>query len=558
MMVCFRRTAHAWLAAAALLASAPATADANRGEIVSTTSGNNGPSQTIASNQMQTVPVSGTAATVTLQTVINRVLSTNPQVVQARIRYERAQAIIGEAIAPGRPQVSVGASDTYSSARAFSSGGGGNFSVQPQGFIPTVQDSAFGSLGSTTGSAAVSSISSSTTPLSPGSGSSTQAGSSPVIIPVTPVPVTNATAPAIQIIHARKGTPAAGAFPGTFGNGSQGRLNNYGANGSVTQLIDLFGLVRKNKSVLEQSAAFYLQDERRVANDLALNTKNTFFGALRAQSSLVTAEEQLNNALAVLKNTQIRKDAGAIAEFDVISAQTQVSNARQALINARNSMRVETENLNNLMSMPLDTPISLSRVDPPAQLGSSTGDTEVKAALANRPEIVQSALAQQIAATLVDLNKAGLYPSAGLSSLVAYNPFPSTGQDHYTASIGASINIPLSDGGATRARVRAARLDQQTQQSVRTQLKQNVELEVRTSLANVEDAQALVDADEQGVAQARESLRLANIRYQAGVGTLLEVTNAESNLTTAENNLTTAQFQVQTAYASLLRAEGLR
>jgi outer membrane protein TolC len=67
-----------------------------------------------------------------------------------------------------------------------------------------------------------------------------------------------------------------------------------------------------------------------------------------------------------------------------------------------------------------------------------------------------------------------------------------------------------------------------------------------------------VDANVQAVAEARESLRLANIRYKAGTGTLLEVTNAEADLAVAETNLATAQFQLLTEFASLQRSEGLR
>ena len=128
----------------------------------------------------------------------------------------------------------------------------------------------------------------------------------------------------------------------------------------------------------------------------------------------------------------------------------------------------------------------------------------------------------------------------------------------YDSAVSASLNIPLYDGGATAARVKESHVDEDTERTIRDQLRLNVGLEVRSDYLNVINAQSLIQADAQGVTESRESLRLAQVRYKAGVGTLLEVTNAEANLATAETNLASAQFQLQTAYAALLRAEGTR
>ena len=161
-----------------------------------------------------------------------------------------------------------------------------------------------------------------------------------------------------------------------------------------------------------------------------------------------------------------------------------------------------------------------------------------------------------IARKLVTLAGATLKPTLGFSGTAGYTGtrVGTTPQDTYLLS--AQVAIPVSDGGATQARVRAAQVDLDTQLVTRGQLQQSVELEVRQALSNIFDAQVRASSAQQGVTQAEEAVRLAQVRYQNGIGTILDVTNAQAQLATSRNNLSSAQFDYQTSLAQLVRAEG--
>jgi outer membrane protein TolC len=475
---------------------------------------------------------------------------------------------------------------TYKTTAAASS-----VSVQQPGLsgfgIPTVTDQSSGTLYSST---STSGLTSGVT--SGGAGSSTTLSSTLTIIPVTGAPGSTSTsgssstgtgaitgtgtgnapvngrsvsAPVDALIQKLASATGSGVASSranaqavAAGTGSA-QYNNYAAGISASKVIDVYGLIGISQDVLKSATTFYRIDRDRTANELALTVKNTYFAALRAQANVLTAQEQVNSAQATVNDATIRFNAGAVAEYDVISAKTTLSNANQSLISARNNVTVQKQTLNNLLGQPLDTEFTLVEPALPTLPANFDPKAAVQAAYGKRPEIQQVNLDITIAQRLTKLASAGMKPTFGVGANVNYTGAnPGSDGNYINGALVAQVSIPLDDAGLTRANVRSAREDERTQAIVKDQLTQNIALEVRSALANVVDAQALVAADVEGVRLSRESLRLANVRYQAGAGTLLEVTNAEANLATAEYNLASAQFQLQTAYAAYLRASGLR
>lgn len=340
---------------------------------------------------------------------------------------------------------------------------------------------------------------------------------------------------------------------------TRGNYNNYNARLSVTQYLDIFNLVGTARDVQTITRDFYVLDLQRIANETALSAKNTFFNVLRYQDQVSVQQEQVNFATENLRIAQARFNAGAAAQFDVVTAQTNLANAQNQLIQAQNTLDLTQENLNNLLGIPQDAPLTLQTPAlPPPQ--TPVAPQILQTAYANRPELRQADNNIVIAQKLIKLAGSSLKPTLGLVGSAGYGG-PSavtSGGQHETFSLSAVLGVPLSDGGTARSRERAARIDLETQSVTRSQLRSNVELEVRQALSNVSTAQARITATTQGVAQAQEAVRLSQVRYQNGIGTLLDVTNAQANLAQARTNLSGAQFDYQTALAQLTRAEGGR
>ncbi|MBV9852440.1 MAG: TolC family protein [Armatimonadetes bacterium] len=346
--------------------------------------------------------------------------------------------------------------------------------------------------------------------------------------------------------------------PTGFGAGSSGQHNNYSGRASVTQYIDIFGLLPAARDIERTTRDFYAIDLVRVSNEIALTAKDDFFNVLRDQAQVTVDQQQVAAATENLRITQAKFSAGASPQFDVLTAQVTLSNDQQALSSARNSLNLALANLNNLLGLDPGTPLNLTQpplppLDQPVDLAGSTG-----IALRQRPELRQADNNIRIAQRLVRLAGDTLLPTLGLSANADYAGNVTTGTPHDTYSVSAQLTVPLYDGGYTRSQVRSARVDLQTQLTTRDQLQQNVTLEVRQAYLNIQDAQTRASSATVATQQAAEAARIAGVRYQNGLGTIYDLINAQVQLATAQINELNAQYDYQTALAQLVRAVGSR
>ncbi len=356
------------------------------------------------------------------------------------------------------------------------------------------------------------------------------------------------------------GGDGTGTVPGngTLENGIRGgSSNNYSARISVTQGVDLFKLVPAAQDVETLTRDFYQTDLERVANETVLSVKNTYFNVLRDQAQVRVNEQLVTADTESVRIAQVRFDAGATARYDVLTAQTTLSNAQTQLSSSRNTLTLAVANLNNLVGLSQDVPVTLE--EPPQPPTNQTFDRTAltRTALTARPEVKQADRNITIAERLKKLAGVGLLPSLSIVGSGGYTG-PITTNSHTSYTISAVIAIPLYDGGTTKAKVRTAESDLRTQQITRDQLRQNVDLEVRQALSNINDAQTRAASTGIGASTADEAYRLANVRYQNGIGTILDVVNAQAQLAQAQSNLLNAQYDYQTSLAQLTRAIGGR
>jgi outer membrane protein TolC len=132
----------------------------------------------------------------------------------------------------------------------------------------------------------------------------------------------------------------------------------------------------------------------------------------------------------------------------------------------------------------------------------------------------------------------------------------SANQTSPTRTYGASIRIPVFDGGRREAR-RAESLSVLKQERIRSaDLEKEVELKIRVALDAVDSADAQVHAAEDGLALSNQELEQAERRYKAGVGTSIEVTDAQTRLQRSRENQISAVFNHAIARVDLAAAMG--
>ena len=181
----------------------------------------------------------------------------------------------------------------------------------------------------------------------------------------------------------------------------------------------------------------------------------------------------------------------------------------------------------------------------------------IQTAFNQRPEYLQADVNVILAKKNIRLAHRNLEPymNASISGNYAATS-NSFGQDRGTASVGLGITFPLYDGGATRAQVQSAQSDERGALIQKDQYARGIKAEVQQSVIAVRDADERRTAISRTVSQAQEALRLANVRFQAGVGTQLDVNDAQTALTQAETNQVNAQYDFLGALARLQRSVG--
>ncbi|MGO8670558.1 MAG: TolC family protein [Capsulimonadaceae bacterium] len=546
----------------------------------------------------------------TLADVVRIALGNNTGLVAARQRLQKAQELIAQVNAQARPQVRLDANDSYSSfdttAPSLPSLSIQNPILPGGGSIPTIIDAAgnfpsgfigFGGSATGGGIALTPGVGGTALPdadYAPASDSPAPPGEAPAPgskpdpplqkasrMKTTPLPTAGAAAiPLLAGAYLSRSSRAGStnneassttpepmqADTSEVGNAvsSSGKppadtnLNNYAARLSVIQFLDVFGLVPAARDAQADVRDVYQLDLERIEDEIALAAKNLFFNALLAQQQVATQQEQLNYANDNVDMAQSRFRHGFVSRLDVLAAQAAQAAAEQQLIAAQNQQNLAQADLAYLLGTDIYRQLNLvSPALPPLNAATDVQES-TQTALANRPEIAQISKDIDESRRLVKIASSTLLPAVGLVASGEETNTGSTTQPYSYGSIGAMLYFPLDDGGATRSRVRSAKVDVQAQDLALTQLKLAVSLEVQQANLNIRNAQAQVAAAQTAESEAEEGVRIARERYKAGMGTFLDILNSLTQLSSARTNVSVADFLYQTSLAQLVRAMGGR
>ena len=262
---------------------------------------------------------------------------------------------------------------------------------------------------------------------------------------------------------------------------------------------------------------------------------------METENTVKVAKESLNTLADHLKNVKAQFDVGVVAKVDVLRSEVELSNAKQTLIKAKNAYDLAEANLDNVMGIPQSTKLSPQETLQYAPYGSDMNYC-IDYALANRPDLRQSALAVKAAQGALDVAKSGYRPqvAASASNVWENGTWPGTENSNWSAGIGLSLNV--FDSGVTKSKVSAAKAALLSQEESHRQNVDLATLDVRQCYLNLRESEKRISTTQAAVAQAEEDYRIAQVRYQAGVGTNTDVLDAQVALTTARNNFNQALY----------------
>lgn len=333
-----------------------------------------------------------------------------------------------------------------------------------------------------------------------------------------------------------------------------GPFNTFDARVSGTQSVfDFSAIKRWQASKVGVSAA--KQDVETTEERVAAQVARAYLAAVKADTDVDTAQANVELALALLKQANNEKQAGTGTGIEITRAKVQLANDRQRLVEAQNARRAAHLRLLKAMSMRLDTELKLTDRMAYVPVEPETLEQARKAALEGRPDLKAQQEREANARMSADAVKMERLPSVG-----AFADYGSlgTGLDNAlpTRTYGVSVRVPIFDGGRRDARRAESASAYRAEKARTNDLKEQIELDVRLALDALQASDDEVKVAQEGLGLAENELAQARRRYDAGVATGVEVTDAQTRLERAKENSTSAVYNFNVARIDLAQALG--
>lgn len=354
-----------------------------------------------------------------------------------------------------------------------------------------------------------------------------------------------------------------GGLGSLFGNLPFGRQNSYVAALTGSQPLysgGRIGAAQKIAGQYREAARFGLDEE---VAEIVLQTRTAYLRALLAQELERIAAAALQQAESFLAQERLRLETGTTSELAVLRAEVSLANLRPSLVEARNAASLATLDLKRLVDIPLARPVALTT---PLRQPSAAELAEARVApellLSNRAAVQAAERQVAIREQQVRIARGAYLPSVDLRVNYGRQLFPDQifdlgGQSwrtDFTAVVG--VKVPIFSGFRAQAEVQQARIALDQERLKATQLRENVQLQYEQALGEKQRAAADLEARQLTVDQAQRVHDLTVLRYEQGLATQLEVSDARLSLLQSRTNFAQAIADFYLADASVARALG--
>ncbi len=321
----------------------------------------------------------------------------------------------------------------------------------------------------------------------------------------------------------------------------------------LSQLLFDFGKNLAATEAAKKLAARNLEDVELQRQLIALAVKEAYTNILFAERLIRVQQQAVERAELNLRSAQGFFDIGTRPQSDVGRAEVDVANARVDLIRAQNAERLARVALNAAMGIDIDTPTQIrdNLVYEPVSLDRSQIRAE---ALRQRPEYRQAKL--QVGAAEATARQAFRDFFPDITGSGAYGGISEELTEEWNLTL--SLTWSLYDGGGRIARYREARANVEGSRSRVQALELDLLREVEQAQITIEETQQRLQATQTAVASAEKNFSLAQGRFDNGIATILELTDAQLALTQAQNVEAQALADYRIALYRLDRARGRR
>ncbi len=349
---------------------------------------------------------------------------------------------------------------------------------------------------------------------------------------------------------------------------SFGADNTFAGQGEMTWSVFAPAIFRTLK-LNDVQMASAVEDARSSRITLVSEVKKSFYNILLAEQSLKVLKESETTVQKTVDDTQIKLDNGLASEYDLLTAQVQLSNIKPTILQAENSITISKLLLKMYLSIPddvqvavsgsldgmrsevildtygLSTDISMNSDLIKLNIQESLLEAQLKVNNASRLPTVQTFFNVQVSGS--DLDRSALGGLTGGSTSTTADAGEYWWQ--YPMSAGVRLSVPIFSGFTISNRSKQIK-NQISQIDIQKEYVTNqIEVQIRSAISDLLTAQETMYAQELTVSQAFKAYTIADTRYRSGLGTILELNSAQLSHTQAQLGYSQAIFDYLTAKA---------
>jgi outer membrane factor, OMF family len=329
--------------------------------------------------------------------------------------------------------------------------------------------------------------------------------------------------------------------------------------GSVTLNYNVFTSGQRSARIKGASAALKGSQEayRTQSEQLRLDVANDYYDLLTADDLVRIAQQSVQNAEENLRVTSARESAGVGTRFEVLQAEVQLGDRKQQLVQSQNQQLIAQRQLAQRLSLP-DT-ITVEAADPVAISGKWDQQLEnsILAALNNRSELAELQYQREIAQQnrRIALGRLGPQLSFNADFNISDNLIDQPLGD-YGYAVGAQVRKTVFDGGSAKSIAKQQGINVAIADTQFNSFKNVIRFQVEQNYYTLKSSTERIGTNRCAVQQAEQALQLAKLRRDFGVGTTLEVINAETDLSQARGNYLQSVIDYNRSLEALKRFVG--
>lgn len=291
------------------------------------------------------------------------------------------------------------------------------------------------------------------------------------------------------------------------------------------------------------------------------NIYKIYYQLLAGKQQVSTIDVNISRLEKLLNDTREIYNNGFAEKLDISKAEVSLTNLRTEKLRVENQLHNAYLGLKILMGMPVRDELVLTDSLPDQKRVEEALDTRFN--YEERVEYEQLQLSKRLNEFNIKRYQLSYLPTVSLSASYAKmamrNKFDffKAGEPWFpSSSIGVRISVPIFDGFAKDARIKNARLQlEQTNNNLKS-LELTIDKEIAEARVNIKSAIATMQFQEKNMQLAEEVYNQTKLKYEQGLGSNLEVTNAQAELTTAQNNYYAALYDAISARVDYLRSTG--